>query len=302
MYTIESLLFYAETIINQIENICVPFFFMISGYLLFRNFEMKNIVHKYSSRFFSLVVPYVLWCTIYYLFYFILIPAITGESGMGAGGVPMLGIPEYLWYSDFTVLWYVKYLILMMLPMPIYYFLFRITEKKWTYLLSICSFGILMALSMGILPCHIPYMRAEFIIGCYLGMNGKRFVENVNKVKTYIGVVGFMLLMLWLLMGNTIGAMWRMAMCGTIWFALDVFKIEKEPKEWMKISFFIYCAHELLLEVIEKIWLIAAGKSIWAAAIDYFFTPVIVVTILVMSGSFMKKYTPGVWKVLNGGR
>lgn len=44
---------------------CVPFFFMISGYLFFRTYQSSRWSEKLQSRTKSLLVPYLLWNVFY---------------------------------------------------------------------------------------------------------------------------------------------------------------------------------------------------------------------------------------------
>ena len=48
-----------------IVRVAVPIFFLISGYLFFYNFvpSMEKWKYKFKSRFHSLFIPYVIWCT-----------------------------------------------------------------------------------------------------------------------------------------------------------------------------------------------------------------------------------------------
>lgn len=57
-----------ETYMNKLANgVCVPYFFVISGFLFFRNFDMKMLAAKYRSRCKSILVPYLVWNVLYNL-------------------------------------------------------------------------------------------------------------------------------------------------------------------------------------------------------------------------------------------
>lgn len=56
-----SLLAEFETFLNFFANgVCVPFFFLISGFLFFRNFKISMLIDKYRSRVKSILIPYVI--------------------------------------------------------------------------------------------------------------------------------------------------------------------------------------------------------------------------------------------------
>lgn len=86
-----------------------------------------------------------------------------------------------------------------------------------------------------------------------------------------------------------------------IWIMLDFFRKEKEPKWWARISFFIYCTHSMILESVEKVFLIILGKNMFGAVLDFFIAPAITLGIIVF-GAYIIKKVPKLWKILNGNR
>lgn len=54
---------------NVLPRICVPLFFIISGYLFFLNldYSYKGYLHKIHRRFYTLLIPYFLWNSIAFL-------------------------------------------------------------------------------------------------------------------------------------------------------------------------------------------------------------------------------------------
>ena len=58
-------------LIDKIACLAVPSFFMCSGYLFYRNFTWEKISVKLKRRFFSLVVPFLLWNLLYYILHLV---------------------------------------------------------------------------------------------------------------------------------------------------------------------------------------------------------------------------------------
>ena len=56
-----------ESVAASLWGAAVPMFFMISGFLMFRNFTWDKLRSKYQTRFYTILIPYLLWNTIYYL-------------------------------------------------------------------------------------------------------------------------------------------------------------------------------------------------------------------------------------------
>ena len=53
-------------------NLAVPSFFLVSAYLFFRNYSKSRILEKWKSRFYSLVIPFLIWNLLYYFVFLIL--------------------------------------------------------------------------------------------------------------------------------------------------------------------------------------------------------------------------------------
>ena len=56
-------------VMQEILRVDIPGFIMLSAYLFYRNFTMKRLGEKLNKRLHSLLVPYLLWNTIYYVAY-----------------------------------------------------------------------------------------------------------------------------------------------------------------------------------------------------------------------------------------
>ena len=63
-------------ICNGFTRVCVPLFFIISGYLFFLrcDFSLSKYIYKVKSRFVSLVIPYFIW-TSFLCIWFLLSPS-----------------------------------------------------------------------------------------------------------------------------------------------------------------------------------------------------------------------------------
>lgn len=83
---------------------------------------------------------------------------------------------------------------------------------------------------------------------------------------------------------------------------MDLFSCEHEVPWWIKCTFFYYCAHDMVLEAVEKIILLIGGRNMFMAWADYILAPVITLLILIASAWILQKYMPPVWKLLSGWR
>ena len=86
-----------------------------------------------------------------------------------------------------------------------------------------------------------------------------------------------------------------------VWVAGDFLALSKEVPACLSISFFIYVAHDYLLEILEKLTYILFEKTLYGALIDYFAAPLIAVTLLTAI-SFLLRRSKFLWRVLAGSR
>lgn len=302
-----KVLYYFEYYLNRFQgDICVPFFFVISGYLFFHNYSWNKVGEKYKSRFFSLFVPYILWCTIYFLLYLGMtnIPIISRYMNMEKVPFSFTYYVECLWSSTYTVLWYVKYLMFAILGTPLFYLIF---SKKKNMYLNILSGLFFIAIIMwcylngGYINGRFPVLNIYFLIGGYIGVHGKLIVENPPPQLKYIGIIGLIIAIIFSAIVPT-GLIWKICTIFCIWFATDIFELEKEPRWWQQETFFLYCAHSFLLELLEKLWLVFFGKQVWAAWLDYLFMPFVVLFITSLMIHFLKRYINPLYLVLVGKR
>ena len=76
----------------------------------------------------------------------------------------------------------------------------------------------------------------------------------------------------------------------------------KELPWWMKITFFTYVAHDMILETFEKLYLYFFGIEWYLALIDYVLMPIIIFGVLVTIAYILKRFIPKVWYIISGGR
>lgn len=57
-----------QSFVFYLVETCVPFFFMISGYLFFRTYDKSKWKEKLLSRVRTLFIPYMVWNAIYTVF------------------------------------------------------------------------------------------------------------------------------------------------------------------------------------------------------------------------------------------
>ena len=288
-----------ERFVSSLAAFAVPTFFAISGYLFFRGYEPKDTLAKWKRRVFSLLIPYLVWNLIGY-FYLVIpsyIPALAAHINH-----PM----TFSWKSFFTTLlmgysvnWFLRCLILFVLLSPLFYFLLK---NRYVGVLTLAALFVL-----GVLFSKYFLYGAFYFCGAYLAMQGGALVEKryplpqkliaiglLTAIAAFCAFSGFHI-------PSAISAILLLIGIALVWIAGDFLAISGKVPACLNISFFLYVAHEYLLEALEKGFYILLGKTFYGAVIDYFVAPLITVTLLTAI-SFLLRRSKVLWLLLAGSR
>ena len=312
----------------------VPGFFMISAYLFYRNigkrltFDMLG--KKWKSRIRSLLVPYLLW-NLFYLFV---------NIAVDRGAVELS--PESVFfavvnYSCNPVFWYMKQLILLTVFAPFIHAALKNRSVGAAFLFG----AFLLSVFWAEIPYHIINEDALFyyMSGAYISLHLKDRVEKRKNVGAPL-IAGIMLFVLaFFLQGvnyfiqapqnavvvtsvvpsehiaeavTALTVLCRALMPVGIFFITEAIlgyyeeKSGKEPKApgFMKINFFIYATHYLIIKALNKTAELLAPEfsRYYILFALYFVMPFICVFTAYGISRFLKKYLPRFWNVISGGR
>lgn len=297
-----------EQLVRSLSNICVPFFFLISGYLFFRTFKWSKVLDKYKSRFCTIVVPYIIWCSIYYLYYCLL----THLPGIGdflnEGNPIALTIRtwiDWLWNQSYYTLWFLKELIILIACTPIVY----LALKNYKYIpIGTIMLCLALLIAGGIIKIgNLDFgANALYLVGAFIGINYKDVPLMKNdklNMTARIILVGIAIWQLWAIANDVDANIFMyLLLCVSLWWSFNGLAYEKEPKWWYGISFFVYCIHDIFLEGLEKIFLLIFGTGSIFALLDYIIMPVFVMIICIFNAAILRKYLLPLWRILTGGR
>ena len=295
---------------DTIAQVAVPGFFLISSYLFFRTFAIKLLWPKWNSRIRSILVPYIVWNFLYYLGYVIgsRIPVV--RDIMGKGRIPFSIIKAgdaVLHYTYNYVFWYLNQLIILVILAPLIYL---IIKKK--VIGGIFILGIFFAIYAGV-DLRLVNLDAMlyYSVGAFAAVHGKEIIEKSWDRKKFLA--GLLLLILSYLVygfdfpGEAPGEMaasvvlFRLFVPVALWLIVPDFLLF-EAKEWMKQNFFLYAIHFAMVRLINKTGAFLL-PSLPAIPIGIFlFMPVICVFLSYYIACFLRRFTPRIWCLLNGGR
>ena len=246
---------------SGIGQFAVPLFFIISGFLFFRNIKsVDEAMYKVRKRVYTLLIPYLLWNLIYYTIHLFLKP--------GCG----ISINE-IFNAAFThkynpSFWFVYQLILLSAISPFAFILLntRLAAKR----IPIFCIGILICIVAEVfimLGIDIPYINEDAFIYYFFGLvmadlYNKGYLLFIRKKNILICIVLFTMAYIFnrytykLLLRNPIyyqlftSTVVLVRLCGAmvLFYLFDlIFSYERVPK-YMAQTFFLYAIHYMIVK------------------------------------------------------
>lgn len=310
------------------EGICraaVPLFFMMSGYLFYRNYEPTAVWHKKKilKRLRSNAIPYFFW-GLAVIAFFAVAQAIPATSQYFASSERQI--------SKFTVLQWLKVIFLEPINSPLWFLrdlivfallspLFSVLCKKvpWLWLPLTAAWWIFG------LPIAVVRVESVFFFSCgtVFALHGKERFEAIRIPKWSIAV----LLSVWTLFlcGKAfylIGIDSAVLINGdydlihdilskvnavfggvTVWFAYDLFvKTGEKALPFSQYSFLMFVAHHLLIGILRKLIVKVLGISYINVTVAFFASFALTVFAVILIGAVLKKIVPKFYALITGGR
>ena len=301
---------------GQLVRFSVPLFFLISGYLFFINVSKGNFLliwTKLRRRVRSLIVPYFIWNTLFFMVIVALqfIPWATRFVNADFLSVLRQGIGSLIaflyWEPAAFHLWFLQYLILFMSSTPLILVIFMNR-----YVAS--SFAILVYLILGAFCTADSYAQNYlfFVAGAYLSF----YKIDVGKhISLSILAVALLIYFSWCLI-NTIYPAWSLPQCSILRSLLGAFCIwgaydhihQSFPKICHRLyllsgfTFFVYLFHEPWINVYKKLALRILGVNEISLIVSYVLIPFIMYATCVVIARCIRRSLPRTYSTLTGGR
>ena len=305
VYHLEGgIIYWLQKYVSVITDLVVPLFFMISGYLFYRNFDYSCCLRKWKTRFFSLVIPYVIWNLVAYCYYeaIMMVPFVAGSMSKPVEPISLRSIFENAIWGLHNVTWFIRYLIVFVFVTPLFYFALK---RK---VLGVCLVSLLVMINGFVHNRYCMYVSI-FLCGGVISMfwhdlvarRASRFVLLMSSAYLILTTI-FELAGCMESIKVYVYPLLRISQGAAIWMAFDAFQPFPEPTWWAKMAFPIYVIHSMLLESIEKIFLLVMGRTLLGSVVDFVVAPILTLSIIFVFGRMMQKHAQPVWLVINGGR
>ena len=312
-----------QEFIGKIRCGAVPLFFAISGYLYFRNIDVKAgrrecygaVWTKMKKRCRTLVVPYIIACLFPVAFYLVLeqVPAAQPFINNGGGFSENFSktVPELLYFiyvdsgngSPYAFqLWFLRDLIVIVALSPIILMFKRLGNRG-----GYCLLAILFVVNTAIPSLHVFF-------GMFWFLFGDCFLSRLSKVNAWPVLIVFIALcvaetfypagwwkyvrMVLLMLGLT--AIW------TMYDKIVPQTFQLSNYAWLgtacSYTFFIYLYHMPTMNIIRKLIVLPFGHTSFGFAFAFLVTPLVFAAIWILVGMAFRRLLPGVYAVCMGGR
>lgn len=298
---------------DSLTRFAVPMFFMISGITFFKDYNNKKYLTKIKSRLSTLVIPYLLWNTIWMLWeiftsYSFLARFSTSSEPYQLTLVNILkGI---FFYGCNNPFWFVFDLIVFSFASPI---VFLIIKNKYVGIISVFAISVLSLFDI-YLPMEVfyyPMAIVFYLVGAIVGYHFFDFVSKKSRKPMQIASLIF--LAVYILAKNItpqeihINNYLMQTVVYTIasfslWNVTDNFIEKIKPRAIYRRSFAIYAMHLPVAIVILKILSFCTPESEWLEIPKFVFMIVTTIVIINFVCAFLEKFTPKIYATLMGNR
>lgn len=311
-----KLVFYFERLISgDIAKIGVPSFFMLSGILFYRDFNLKKYPQKMKKRFFTLIIPYLLWNLFRFTIFYLLGKIHVVDEVLHINRVvftPENFLEGVFLYKYNLGYWFMYQLILYTLLCPLIYTLLR---KKSTAIASLLAVFLLFCTDalgdVSVSVFHKKFIQIDglfyYMLGGFIGMHYFDAVNNAEKRTKHFAILGALLgQAFFVLFQITHALVFHILFCTvsaiSCWYLFDSVVTKPLPKKLTTITFFIYSAHGTVLEFFQAADQLIFPNTPVTALCEYILLPTATLLILVAVAMLLKRYMRNLWKLVNGSR
>lgn len=292
---------------RSVTQFAVPMFFMLSGISFFKGYCNKNYLTKIKSRLFTLVIPYLLWNTIWMLwdifnsFFFNTKPFALNLTSILKG---------IFFYEYNTPFWFVFDLIVFSFAAPL---VFLIIKNKYVGIISVIFLSVVSLYGIH-LPASIFYCPMSIVFYLTGALTGYHFFDYVSrKSSETMRIVSFVFLTAYIIAKNiapqelhinnylTQTVVYTFA-AFSLWNITDMFIERIKPRAIYRRSFAIYAMHLPVAIVILKILNFCTPQNRWLEIPKFMIMIISTLAIINLVCAFSEKFSPKIYAILMGNR
>jgi hypothetical protein len=300
---------------ESITRFAVPMFFILSGIAFYKDYDNKKYFKKIKSRVFTLVIPYLLWNTLWMIFD--IVCSYTFISRFFTGRKPFV-----LTFSSFMLgifhngnngpFWFVFNLIIFSAAAPLIYLLIR---NKYVGIVSVGIIAVLTYFDFG-LPSSVfstPISIVFYMIGAIIGKHF--FALTTKKAGKGLGWGSVSFLVVYIVAKNIfppaintwtddlfLKSVIFVLASFALWNAVDLFIDYIRPRAIYGRSFAIFAMHINISAIITKLIALCLPRTPWMAIPNFIITVILTLIVINVVCVLLERFLPHVNAVLMGNR
>ena len=298
---------------RSITQFAVPMFFMLSGLSFFKGYNNKKYLTKIKSRIYTLVIPYLLWNTVWMLWE--ILGSYSFISNFSSSGEPypltIVSILKGIFFYQCNIpFWFLFDIIVFSFAAPL---LFLIIRNKYVGIVSIAClsivslFGIYIPVDLFYYPMSIVFYLTGAIIGYHF------FDYATQKSSKPMQITSIAFLLAYILCKNIVPQelyisnylieviVYSMA-AFSLWNIIDMFIERIKPRKIYSRSFSIYAMHLNVAIIILKILSLVFPHGEWFEIPKFIIMVVLTLTLINFTCTFLEKFFPRIYALFMGNR
>lgn len=287
-------------ICNDLSQGAVPTFFAISGFLFYRGFDYSQLKRKWSSRFRSLVIPYLFWNAVYTLYMFVVSQMPFVDTP--AFPLDLVHLAKGIFYHEYNgPFWYMFQLILLTFLCPVIY---SVMKRKATAIPFLVLLYTLFALDIKDLWILQTRAILYYSLGVLFAIHFPNIILEMERVHP-VGIAAFLLSQI--LVYSSVAT--QPIVYITIRLLLIVSYVNFAQllgnvrlPSWLLCSFPIYAMHDIFVETLNKVFSFFVSPASNWILLDFFITTIVSIGICIGINEFLKRFMPRFQSLIFGGR
>lgn len=313
-YYLESerwpIIYFAQKFVALFADFAVPLFFIISGFLFFTNFNKVGgtanfFISKIKKRMRTLILPYVIWCTLFIAEIFIIGSFVDLNTDYFAycRQESWWNFLLYVYFKPAAFhLWFVRDLFIVILCSPIIYLFIRYLPI-YVQVIGLLLLGVFQFVPM------VSWGLFWFTIGAMFSINQREifyFIKPKLAILCLIAfcvvVASFVIFDISLASNQYYAAPVILLGVIGIWKGSDCVCTFTSIKSILHYTFFVYCSHIPLLNIVKTIIHPRLLESSIGCTLGFLLSPIITISICLIAGKLLQSISPSVYRILSGGR
>lgn len=296
----------------SITRFAVPMFFMMSGITFFKGYTNQKYLGKIKSRLFTLVIPYLLWNTIWMLWEIFSSYSFLSKFGTSEP-YPLTFISilkGIFFYNCNNPFWFIFDLIVFSFAAPM---VFLIVKNKYVGIVSIMALSVVSLFGIH-LPTAVFYYPMSIVFYLMGALIGYHFFDLAcQKSSKWMQIASFVFLAAYILAKNIVPqslhidnyllqtVVYALA-AFSLWNVTDVFIERMKPRAIYRRSFAVYAMHLNVGMIILKVFSLCIPSNGWLEIPKFILMIVSTLAIIHFVCVFLEKFTPKTYAILMGNR